>query len=39
VTPGVYTVRLAASGRTLEQRVEVSDDPRLDTPPAAARAL
>ncbi|MCC7240736.1 MAG: hypothetical protein IT180_02330, partial [Acidobacteria bacterium] len=31
VTPGVYTVRLAASGRTLEQRVEVSDDPRLDT--------
>jgi hypothetical protein len=30
VTPGTYTVRLASGGRTLEQKVEVKDDPRID---------
>ncbi|MGE0462297.1 MAG: hypothetical protein AB7Q16_13090 [Vicinamibacterales bacterium] len=30
--PGVYTVRLVSGGRTLEQKVEVKDDPRIDAP-------
>jgi len=34
VMPGVYTVRMAAGGRTLEQKVEVREDPRLDVTPA-----
>ena len=34
VAPGIYTVRLVAGGTTLEQKVEVRDDPRLDAPPA-----
>jgi len=34
VAPGVYTVRLASGGRTLEEKIEVKDDPRIDTPPA-----
>lgn len=34
VMPGIYTVRLVAGGRTLEQRVEVREDPRLDVTPA-----
>jgi hypothetical protein len=34
VVPGVYTVRLVAGGRTLEQKVEVKDDPRIDAPAA-----
>ncbi|MDH4067141.1 MAG: glycoside hydrolase, partial [Acidobacteriota bacterium] len=34
VAPGVYTIRLAAGGRTIEQKVEVKDDPRIDAPPA-----
>jgi hypothetical protein len=34
VVPGVYTVRLVAAGKTLEQKVEVRDDPRLDPLPA-----
>jgi photosystem II stability/assembly factor-like uncharacterized protein len=29
VTPGTYVVRLVAGGRTLEQKVEVRDDPRI----------
>jgi photosystem II stability/assembly factor-like uncharacterized protein len=34
VVPGVYTVRLTVAGKTLEQKVEVRDDPRIDAPPA-----
>ena len=34
VAPGIYTVRLVAGGTTLEQKVEVKDDPRLDALPA-----
>ncbi|MFA5910410.1 MAG: hypothetical protein WC815_16630 [Vicinamibacterales bacterium] len=34
VAPGVYIVRLAAGGRTLEQKVEVREDPRIDVTPA-----
>ena len=34
VTPGVYVVRLAVGGKTLEQKVEVKDDPRIDATPA-----
>jgi len=34
VAPGVYVVRMAAGGRTLEQRVEVREDPRIDITPA-----
>jgi hypothetical protein len=33
VAPGMYTVRLVAGGATLEQNVEVKDDPRIDAPP------
>jgi photosystem II stability/assembly factor-like uncharacterized protein len=29
VAPGAYVVRLAAAGRTMEQRVEVREDPRV----------
>ena len=32
--PGVYTVRMAVGGRTLEQKVTVKDDPRIDATPA-----
>lgn len=32
VTPGIYTVRLVSGSRTLEQKVEVKDDPRIDAP-------
>ena len=38
VPPGVYTVRLEAAGKTLEQRVEVREDPRIDVTPAERRA-
>jgi photosystem II stability/assembly factor-like uncharacterized protein len=38
VAPGTYTVRLEADGRTLEQKVEVRDDPRIDVTPAERRA-
>lgn len=34
VTPGVYTVRLVVGGKTLEQKVTVKDDPRIDATPA-----
>jgi hypothetical protein len=34
VTPGTYTVRLVVGGKTLEQKVEVKDDPRIDATPA-----
>ncbi len=34
VLPGVYTVRLAVAGKTLEQKVTVKPDPRLDATPA-----
>jgi photosystem II stability/assembly factor-like uncharacterized protein len=34
VVPGEYTVRLAVGGRTLEQRVRVSEDPRVVVEPA-----
>ena len=37
VLPGTYTVRLAVSGKTLEQQVEVTDDPRLPTDPEVRR--
>ena len=33
VVPGEYLVRLLVDGRVLEQRVQVSDDPRLSVPP------
>lgn len=38
VAPGAYTVRLVAGGRTLEQKVEVREDPRIDVTPADRRA-
>ena len=34
VMPGVYTVRMMAGARTLEQKVEVREDPRVDVSPA-----
>jgi hypothetical protein len=34
VTPGTYVVRLVTGGRTLEQKVEVREDPRVDMSPA-----
>ena len=34
VVPGIYTVRLVSGGRTLEQKVDVKDDPRIDALPA-----
>ncbi len=34
VMPDSYTVRMAAGGRTLEQKVEVREDPRIDVTPA-----
>ena len=34
VAPGTYIVRLVAGGRTLEQKVEVREDPRIDVTPA-----
>jgi hypothetical protein len=30
VAPGTYVVRLVAGGRTMEQKVEVRDDPRIE---------
>jgi hypothetical protein len=38
VTPGVYTIRLRAGGRTTETTVEVSEDPRLQISPADRQA-
>ncbi len=38
VAPGTYTVRLTAGGRTLEQKVEVREDPRIDVTPADRKA-
>ena len=32
--PATYVVRLVAGGRTLEQKVEVREDPRIDVTPA-----
>ena len=37
VAPGTYTIRLVAGGRTLEQRVEVREDPRIDISAAERR--
>jgi hypothetical protein len=34
VVPGTYVIRLAAAGRTLEQKIEVREDPRIDVPAA-----
>ncbi len=34
VAPGTYVIRLVAGGRTLEQKVEVREDPRIDVSPA-----
>jgi len=34
VPPGVYVIRLVAGGRTLEQKVDVREDPRIDVTPA-----
>jgi hypothetical protein len=34
VAPGTYVIRLVAGGRTLEQKVDVREDPRIDIPPA-----
>ena len=34
MAPGTYVVKLVAGGRTLEQKVEVREDPRIDTSPA-----
>jgi photosystem II stability/assembly factor-like uncharacterized protein len=38
VTPGTYLVRLSAGGRTMEQKVDVRDDPRI-TVSAADRKI
>jgi len=38
VVPGVFTVRLVSGGQTLEQKVEVRDDPRIDAPAADRQA-
>lgn len=38
VMPGTYTVRLEVSGKTLEQKVVVKEDPRLDVTPADRKA-
>jgi photosystem II stability/assembly factor-like uncharacterized protein len=37
VVPGVYTVRLVASGTTHEETVLVEEDPRIDVDPAVRR--
>jgi photosystem II stability/assembly factor-like uncharacterized protein len=37
-SPGTYTVRLAAGGKRLEQKVEVRDDPRIDATAAERKA-
>jgi photosystem II stability/assembly factor-like uncharacterized protein len=34
VTPGTYVIRLASGGKTLEQKVDVREDPRIDLTPA-----
>ena len=34
VAPGVYTVRMVSAGQTLEQKVEVREDPRIDVTPS-----
>jgi hypothetical protein len=38
VTPGTYTIRLAAGGKTVEQKVDVREDPRIDIAPADRKA-
>jgi photosystem II stability/assembly factor-like uncharacterized protein len=38
VVPGRYVVRLTANGRTVEQPVEVREDPRIDVSPDVHRA-
>jgi hypothetical protein len=38
VAPGPYTVRLVSGGKTLEQKVEVREDPRIDVTPADRKA-
>jgi len=38
VMPGEYSVRLVAGGRTLDQRVAVSEDPRLVVAPSVRRS-
>ncbi|MEW6322940.1 MAG: hypothetical protein AB1635_17870 [Acidobacteriota bacterium] len=38
VLPGAYTVRLTSGGRTVEQKVEVREDPRIDVSAADRRA-
>jgi hypothetical protein len=37
VLPGTYTVRLVASGKSLEQKLEVRDDPRVEVPAESRR--
>jgi hypothetical protein len=37
VTPGSYLVRLTAGGRTMEQKVEVREDPRITVAPEDRR--
>jgi photosystem II stability/assembly factor-like uncharacterized protein len=37
VLPGTYTVRLTVRGKTVEQPVEVTDDPRLQVSPESRR--
>ena len=34
VAPGTYVIRMVAGGRTLEQKIEVREDPRVDVTPA-----
>ena len=38
VEPGEYVVRLEAAGETVEQKVQVEDDPRIDVAPAVRHA-
>ncbi|MGE0042298.1 MAG: hypothetical protein AB7V01_14030 [Vicinamibacterales bacterium] len=38
VMPGTYTVRMVVNGRTMEQQVEVGEDPRITVSPAERKA-
>ena len=39
VTPGIYTVRLTAAGKSYEQPIVVKQDPRVKTPPLVMRKV
>ena len=39
VAPGRCTLRLIANGRVHEQPIEVKQDPRVQTPPAAMQQV